>query len=997
MSLTNILTAVGGFVKIYSTGEDPKVRLYHLKDMAKVSDACSAVDKEVKTKGREFPEFATLATLATFKQQIALSPYLLKEGKKLRLLTEAEADDIMAKHKASPIASASAADALDRAGIKTDDDLVAHFNKGSSTDREKLIPLINLMLFQFKAKTVLSPKDVRSVVALANCEDESIRNNCLNLLIDMFEESGFRDADIGYGLKYFLDLLPTKFLEKNQYLVLVIFNKLSAELANFHHTGKDVNDELEPILAALTSVSRAAVKSNLNQLDKATKDDFYNKLKAFCKREEYAKVIEKLSLQTNYLLIFHALWTTQNLVRISSSEHKAVTFLRKTGSGLLAFTTFVKAPLKAAVKLWQQGELPDASVVDDLKKGYKHAKEAFGFKDLPKPWKDVLEEAAINLIDPNADEKRLEDVYQIATQYPRVCSSFEKIVTQYKSTIFGTEDPCPLEDQEFGFGLVMHLSDLAMDHQKAQVRAKALDILEKIFDKKRQHENVRLLILTTLQNILDANIPDTRDKAAILQPKLLKRKTSFEGKKLFRKQKYPCVLLLPPSSDLLDEAKGKIGNKTGRMFLRLRSIFVANTQDEYRQRERDLYIRSYGVEKLEQLDSSDRKTHLETHFQRFMTAPMSDARVLLLQAYAGCGKTTFLQRVEDELFKKAFTGEQDAPIPLRIEMGGLQDPVYDAVGEGLTNKGFTPAEIQSLKKIPTVIMLDGVDEARYQGLQISQVTKLFQTNNLHLWPNAKVVFGRRIGGGAEAAVSMDQFYPYSDDSAHSAHPKQLRTLFIRPFDDSLSRGYIKQYTQKAAKAWGKAHSEWEKDSGSKYFDEIKKIHGWRELMSVPLTLRMVAEVLPVIVNKGHLNKVTKSSLYEAYVDRWIDREEDKLFMLPQKIETTSPVDGKSALNQWTWSYCIDVAAAMRTEGGTGATKIHYRPQLGFGAKQGKWDQYFGNDPIAQTCLRAAPIRKIPEGGGWTYSFYHLLLAEFFYGKATKNQDDKATKNQDDNA
>ncbi|MBF5059088.1 hypothetical protein [Candidatus Neptunochlamydia vexilliferae] len=568
MSATSDLTSprpsiltTGGFSKHLEIqtkdSQGRKIRLYELTkvDEKTTQAAKTAIKKTVETKKRIYD-----GNLETFGKDIKKMPYLLREGNNLKLLSKTDADK--ARENYGIKVDNNVLKLLKNHQFNTDQEFIELYNKASDKDKELLFPLFNLMLTTFLTeRPAPRVEEIKTVTLFATCKDDRIRKAGLDVMMSQFESSNFINEHYGYGLKYYLDHLPKEFLAKNPYRLLKIFDKLSLQLGTFLDTGKHVNSALEPILSALVSVSRAMLRSDLKVISKDTKDDFYKRLKTFYNKEEYDKRITSLSKDRNYLLQFEALWPLQNLVRIDSSEHKAVTTARKVGHGLYAIRKFLGGPVKAGVKLYQQGELPDDAMIDDLKAAYKHGKKAFGIKDIPRPWADMLEVTEEKLIDPKVSADTLDIVYNLVKEdYKKIRNHFNEWITKSSQKIVGQETVNLEEGKEFAFGFAGQLSDVAMDHHSLDVRLKAIKILGAIFNQKKQAKDVRIFILTTLQNIIDTKssskecIPAAKD----LIKQLYERKANLKDATLLRTSKYPCLPLLQGNPLLLSAALNKL-------------------------------------------------------------------------------------------------------------------------------------------------------------------------------------------------------------------------------------------------------------------------------------------------------------------------------------------------------------------------------------------------------------------------------------------------------
>lgn len=556
--VNHVLTS-GGFRKLPLVAENEqkeKVRLYRLEPVdEKVQAAKSAIESKIK-EGWEYKN-----SLNDFAKNIKTTPYLLKEGKTLSLLSDREAIELQVRYGAiGEKAEQEAEDGLKLAdSVNTAEKLVALYNALDSSKQKELLPLVNAMIYVFSKKlTVLTPEQVKSVTALGKFENDGIRNGVLNLFIDLFEGSGFRNSDYGFGLKHTIDNLPKEFLQKNQLLLLSIFDKLSDQLDKVLHSGKSVNHELDPIMASLISVARATLNSELGKLAKGTKDKFYERLKVFYSNERYYKRVSALCTKTNYLLVHQSLWATQHLVRIASSEHKAINLIKRLGYGALAARNLA-SPVLAAAEAYQGGKIPDESLLTELQNAYNRGEKALGIKDIQRPWYEMLESTEQALFDPSLTEEGLANVYQNIQEYDKVTKSFNKHVVNKLKQLIG-QDQVTQETKEFVFGFVGQLWDIAADHQKPEIRLKALDILGEIFNKKNQSSDVRVLILTALKCIVSASEKDGAviERAKALQGTLHARKPKLEDAELFRQSKYQSLALIADDGSLLNAAKKKL-------------------------------------------------------------------------------------------------------------------------------------------------------------------------------------------------------------------------------------------------------------------------------------------------------------------------------------------------------------------------------------------------------------------------------------------------------
>lgn len=565
VSRSNILTQ-GGFIKepVNAVNEEGKqIRLYRLPDVEQKT--LEVAKKAIKTAGSE-KDRDYEGTIGKFQEDAKAHPYLLREGNTLKLLSKEEANKVLdqygiSKEKAKEL-SLSALELLKKNEVQTGEGLIQLYNDSDEKTQEALFPLFNTMLVIFqKKRPIQREEEIKTLTLFANCDNDAIRTAALDAMMQLFEADGFQNVDYGYGLKYLIDNLPPEFLNTNQLRLLTIFEKLTLHLDKLLHTGRTVNHEIEPLMAALISIARATRQSEIPGLAKGTKNNFYARLKQFYYNEEYTKRITSLSKEKNHLLEFEAIWPLQHLVRVPSSEHKAVTFIRKTGHGLYAARRLAGAPARAFVDLLHNGILPDESILPDLQAAYAHGEKAFGFKDIPRPWFDMLEHTEEALMNPQVTEETLENVYEVATEYDQVRRAFNKVVAHKFKKITGQDkDEVSLkENKEFAFGFVGQLSDLAMDYPDKAVRHKAIEMLGRVFLEEKQSKDVRVFILTTLQNITQRKgNPEDAQKAQALKDQLETSKPDLQGVQPFRASKYPCLALKPDSALLLGAARQKL-------------------------------------------------------------------------------------------------------------------------------------------------------------------------------------------------------------------------------------------------------------------------------------------------------------------------------------------------------------------------------------------------------------------------------------------------------
>lgn len=408
----------------------------------------------------------------------------------------------------------------------------------------------------------------------------------------------------------------------------------------------------------------------------------------------------------------------------------------------------------------------------------------------------------------------------------------------------------------------------------------------------------------------------------------------------------------------------------------LQQLAVRIGRDEYRAMEsQQLFVPMQCTSDKQLICQPELSKPLAAECAAFLA---SDKKVLVLQAPAGSGKTLFSQCLEQTMLREYLRGatntNSDGRIPLRIEMRGLRDPVHEAVQEGLDGKGFTASHIAELKKRKVLIIMDGVDEARYEGQRLTHLHPLFKTNKLDLWADVKVVFGVRIADQLQGDPLPKQFYPYDGDAAQ---PLLLQQLYLCPFTAAHKQEYLLRYLQYAPQDWkSPEHAGWTAD---RYLRLISFLPSSAELSSKPFTLRIIADVLPPLLalaaedHPGATEEVlvaeyTEEHMNDNFIHYWITHHQDKLFLgntsgIPPEI-----IDG---LVGHAWGFAMGLADLMFKENVTKVRKV--RPPEDRNNRlraryDPKWDKYLSSsDPRATTLLRMIPLKDDGDG----VSFLHF--------------------------
>ncbi len=361
------------------------------------------------------------------------------------------------------------------------------------------------------------------------------------------------------------------------------------------------------------------------------------------------------------------------------------------------------------------------------------------------------------------------------------------------------------------------------------------------------------------------------------------------------------------------------------------------------------------------LFSTEEPINLSTVVENFLDSNLHPEKILLLQGDAGSGKSLFCQNLVRGLWLRYKEG---MPIPVFISLPGLANPAR-AIEETFKSfikvddekkDGFSTEQIAELKSTQRFIfVLDGYDEMR-------RFLNLYEANQLREW-NAKTIITCRSQWLYHIPKhEHEKFFAPSYQGCPQTH--LLQRYWVALFSEKQIDNYLKQYATSHTLPLPVTRQQ------------LEAILGLKELISTPFLLYLVAKEFPNIVTKLQEQKeeggqkVTRTALYDIFIENLFRREEEKL-KANHKIDES--VDPKPDF----WRFCKNVARVMRQNNVEVAT---YSPN----DKSGPWKQFFSD--FKTNCIRSAcPIREIGVDQN-QYGFIHGSLAEYFFTTQKFNDD-----------
>ena len=502
---------------------------------------------------------------------------------------------------------------------------------------------------------------------------------------------------------------------------------------------------------------------------------------------------------------------------------------------------------------------------------------------------------------------------------------------------------------EFGLalGVVDILSEVLANHENLLTRRSALEFLTQLYqdcwiEKQDSKQESFIFICIEILKIIRVYSQDLNSDVSFVareQMKVLVRLKSnvLETKEVYEKLNTPNRYNFKKKlrNDLFLIAK-KSSSDTTLAFSQWKSEVLTNSEIE---KALDLYITANGT-----LTPSDvEKFDLEKNIIDFLRN--DESKVMLLLGGSGSGKSFFLQYIEHLLWKNIDFSrkESDDYIPLLIGLPSIRNLKSGIVEEALNQKGLSSEQIKILQgSRKFLFMLDGYDEV--QGSE-----NFYLTNQLDCW-QAKVIITCR--NEYLMGASNDYRYQFIPYKSKKPMPHALCIRYIASFSQSEIDKYLERYVQICKPVW----KNWQQ-----YRTYLDTLPGLKHLVETPFLLYIIAEVLPVLAeNKGKIsNKITRRTLYEAFVTQWFERGVGKLTTRGElKLLGRNPMKTLSEYSQ-------KLAMGLYQ---TGSDAIQYEED-----KKSSWDEFFKDEPRLNAIRLTCPIKKI---GNNVYSFLHYSLLEY---------------------
>ncbi len=397
------------------------------------------------------------------------------------------------------------------------------------------------------------------------------------------------------------------------------------------------------------------------------------------------------------------------------------------------------------------------------------------------------------------------------------------------------------------------------------------------------------------------------------------------------------------------------------------------------QDEVEFYVPARGKHTQYSAESFD----LDQELRNFLK---SEKKVLLLLGESGSGKSLFGQTL---VMKVASEYRRTEIVPLFISLPRLLKPRQTLIEETFAQHNIPLDTVDLLKKTHTfLLVLDAYDEAHLQ-------TNLYVDNRLDQWPG-KIIISCRTSYLTNIPNYLQYFVPFIGEKSQAA---LFREIHMAPFSPKQITSYIQQYLGVKQKEIQEEIAQ-NADLGQEWIDPktyetwIDQIPGLRVLVQTPFLLKITMEVLPSIVimykqaeSQQEQFKMTGAKLYDAFVERWFNRQEEKLVGLG-----THP--GRSLRKDYR-AFAKLLAKKMHAKS---LTQVTYEEESdlfeGGVPTPNEWAMFFSDNfvPTDQNdekrrngrvlARKGCPLRKI---GTNQYAFLHASLLEYFVTEAIRSE------------
>ncbi|KAG0048752.1 hypothetical protein BGZ83_006332 [Gryganskiella cystojenkinii] len=771
-------------------------------------------------------------------------------------------------------------------------------------ETEYLHHLTNQMVERFIALPYKGPDTIREIVLLGPILDKEHHRKLLNSFLGEFERASLVDLDLLLGMTQLVQYAPLKTLSPDS--LIQILRSLRRRLED---PAQKKGEYLANLVLSATRILVIMVACEVKDLDRLQE------------HEPLLNLLVSLRSSTDPLVKFQARYACQTLRSIPDDETEFQEFRRHMidfAGGLFNMSHLIKLEFDGVMDGLPGFIKGGRGLLNMMKKALVTENKA--------PWYQSVLQA-----------EKLVQQGRLAELNKLIC-----------------EGPCrraPL----FQWGICQLLGEIAVDHSwDSATRSQAVKFLGQIFKSNIGQQgdwDIRRWILTVLNHIMNCQVAassqfGTSSFAVSTPPIFFLVRDLIRDLERSQDEPYPYVhplrsrLPLPMQSILLKDVNDKPDIELLLQRLRLRR------RNEYN--DEAVFVPQLSKANLQ--DSEEKLVPLRQRGEAFLGG---NRQVLLILGDSGAGKSTFIRKLEHDLWGQYKPGD---PIPLFIDLKTVEKS-----GNGMIERHLADLHIFSEQQIKEMrqsrifyLLCDGYDEW-HKWSNIHSVNRL---NQPHQWRTKMLITCR-----TQYLVSTYRGYFEPQSPNPNSDSDLYEEAVIVPFKMEQIQDYIEQYT--AAPEARKLFKDQPIWTSERYMERLKGITNLMDLVKNPFMLRMVMDTLPKI--KPTIAKITRAELYDEFTNLHFETELRRLVgqnardaMAPDCSAYFSEIQGEDFVNLGV-EFSKELALAIFREQ-DGQNSVEYSAVK----DEGTWKtQFFGPTTKARLFRESIQVvcRSSSEGSG----------------------------------
>ncbi|CAO3574670.1 unnamed protein product [Mortierella alpina] len=796
--------------------------------------------------------------------------------------------------------------------------------EGKSLKQDHLRWLGSRIVEEFIKHAVKDPIAVSEVVLLGSVLDQAYYRRLLNCFIEELNKSVLLNTNLLQGLVQLVQCASPTFLDADD--LVKILSILRVRLSETHQQSSEHLYHLTLAVARLLGVM-AEPAHQVKDLPRVEE------------REPLANVLSGLQASSDPYLMYQALYAFQALQYVPDDE-----------STLQAVMRYALGATEGLIKVSGVIQLNFDGLLEGLKQMQKTFEETYGMVKSSYEGVSSLIDSGRGLFDSLRQglvSGHKHPWYPAVLTATALCRAgrlmdFNKLVR---------EVPCRC-DARFQWGISQLLGEIAIDQEWLLIiREQAVTFLGDLYLNDADwgcDDSVKSWMLTIFHKI--SEVPDSTVSEVALT---LLQAAAKDGSTVAA-HPYPLRshLPVPVSSPLL-----AIVQEIPYVEYDLDRLRSQRLQ-EYKQ---TVYIPPQAKTTLQASDNE--AVALMQRIEQFLK---SDGQVFLMLGDSGAGKSTFNRYLEHELWTAYKPG---GDIPLFINLPAVAEGYRDIIGEQLRIYSFPEIKIKEVKRNRKMILIcDGYDETQLKV-------------NLH----SENMFNQKGQADIKMVISCrstylgqnyrEQFRPQESDRYIATAADVYTEAVIVPFARDQIEDYVDQFVRdpEVHKLIG-GSLVW---STENYMERLRSISNMMELVKNPFLLSLALRALPCVVkDRTDITKikVTRLTLYNSFIDQWLEISERRLRMI--KLSADAESARQELLDD---DFVTVVSDFLKNLAATIFKEQDGNPVVQYTQRIDKktWKvEFFGPDPDVTLLREASPLSR----SGAQYRFLHRSLLEYFYAR-----------------